>query len=182
MILISNLSRLHQMKNMQIKLTLPELSDLEEIFDIHRDPATNEFNPAGHLLSKDDMRTKVASWVEDWRLYGIGYWTIKTEETDEILGIGGVRHAVVEGREILNVYYRLSPRAWGKGIATSVAKQGLEQANRMYPNLPVVAIVAQANQPSQTVASKIGLTSRGLLPFRDGERLWFTDRPIHNQS
>lgn len=77
-----------------------------------------------------------------------------------MIGIGGIRRDYWQEQEVLNLYYRFSPRAWGHGYATEVAQAAVQIARRYLPNVPLVARIRPANTPSIRVVERIGLRRR----------------------
>lgn len=60
-------------------------------------------------------------------------------------------------RRVLNLFYRLDPSAWGRGVATEAATAVVEWTDTHRPDEPVIARVRPANTASQRVAVQAGL-------------------------
>ncbi|MEV0704554.1 GNAT family N-acetyltransferase [Saccharopolyspora sp. NPDC050389] len=103
------------------------------------------------------------SWASD----GIGYWAIRLPGSEDVIGFGGLRHWVEEGKSVLNLYYRFWPSAWGNGYATEMAEAALHWARRHRPDRPVVIVTDADNTPSVRVAEKLGFVLH-LARHRDG--------------
>ncbi len=138
----------------RVLLRPPTASDLDAAFEIHGDPATNRYNPAGPHRDVARSEAQLAEWLEHWGEHGFGYWAV--EEAGEVVGFSGVRHSVVEGEQVLNLYYRYRPSAWGRGFAREVAREAVAFAAEQLPDLPVVAITTPDNEPSLRVAERSG--------------------------
>jgi ribosomal-protein-alanine N-acetyltransferase len=143
----------------------PSSVDLCHVFSVHADPRTNVFNPAGPD-DEEASRARLAEWRDHWQRYGFGYEVIE-DRTGAVLGMAGVRHERWLQLPVLNLYYRLTPEAWGRGIATAAGQRALETAARMAPDLPVLARTRRRNLPSQRTAAKIGLQRRSDLEVDD---------------
>ena len=88
------------------------------------------------------------------------------------VGLGGVMpRDVVDGRVgYWNLGFRLSPAAWGSGLATWVARLGVAAAHAHSPHTPVVARSLTTNPASARVSEKAGLRKiyEGPSVLRDG--------------
>jgi RimJ/RimL family protein N-acetyltransferase len=73
-------------------------------------------------------------------------------------------------RDVLNLFYRLDPLAWGDGLATEAATAVVTWATEHVPEHPVIARVRPDNVASATVAARSGLRRAELLdaPGEDG--------------
>jgi RimJ/RimL family protein N-acetyltransferase len=131
------------------------------MFAVHGDPATYRYSPARphpDLATSEEM---VRSCLQEWDTYGFGYWAVTLAQDEEtIIGFGGVEHRVWSEREVLNLYYRLSPRAWGQGYATELARAAVSLARTYLPQWPVVARTRAENVPSMRTAERAGLIRR----------------------
>lgn len=132
-------------------------SDLEDIFRIHSDPEANLYTSRGPMEDIDSARAKLNVWLKDWRKDGFGYWAVIFKDDNRMNGIGGVKKIEFGNREVLNLYYNLSPEKWGRGYATEMVAKALEIAGYCLPSYPVVARVREMNVPSRKVAEKAGL-------------------------
>src|SRR5258708_11738405 len=86
------------------------------------------------------------------------------------IGFGGVEHRVWREREVLNLYYRFTPSAWGQGYATELARTAVSLARIYLPQWPVVARTRANNIPSIRTAERAGLVRR---PDLDTEHVVF---------
>ncbi|MFD1363416.1 GNAT family N-acetyltransferase [Lentibacillus salinarum] len=138
-------------------LRIPKEEDLHSVFSIEGNPATNKYRPAGPTKDINEAKETLKEWRNNWEIYGYGYWTVILPSSSEIIGFGGIRRESWKNRNILNLYYRFSPRAWGRGYATEVAGTAVKMADVYLPNLPVVARIRSINKPSIRVAERVGL-------------------------
>ncbi len=150
---------------LSLRFRPPASDDFSQVFRVHGDPRTNTYNPAGPD-NEEASRARLAGWIDHWQRYGFGYEVIE-DGSGAVLGMAGVRHERWLDVPVLNLYYRLAPEAWGKGIATAAGQRALETAARVAPDLPVLARTRPANLPSQRTAAKIGLQRRAELEVDD---------------
>ena len=155
------------------RLTLRRLqpTDGPAMFAVHSDPATYRYSPDRphpDLATSEEM---LRACLHDWDTYGFGYWAVTLAQDEKrIIGFGGVEYRVWREREVLNLYYRLTPSAWGQGYATELARAAVNLARTYLPQLPVVARTRAANIPSIRTAERAGLIRR---PDLDTEHVVF---------
>jgi len=145
----------------RLALRRVQARDGPALFAIDGDPATHQFNPPGSASADlADSEARLREWLRHWDADGVGYWAITLAEAPEVIGFGGVQRIIWREREALNLYYRFSPRAWGHGYATEMARVAVTLARAHLPQWPVIARVRPANVPSQRVAERVGLLRR----------------------
>ena len=106
------------------------------MFAIHGDPATNQYNPHGPDPDLATSEETLQSWCRHWQDHGFGYWAVTFPQSENIIGFGGVEHRIWRDRNILNLYYRFTPSAWGHGYATELAQTAVTLARKHLPQLP----------------------------------------------
>ena len=153
------------------------VSDLSALFPIFNDADGWWYDPHGRHL--DQARS--AAWIEKaaqrWSTDGLSYWTARSADTDDVIGVGGVqRHASGSW----NLFYRLATSHWGRGLATELATAALSSAHENDDRTPVIAWIAEHNEPSRRVAERVGMHSHGLrMDASDGKlRLAYADRHL----
>jgi len=146
------------------------IGDGPAMFAVHGDPATNLYNPAGphpDLATSEEM---LRQCLHHWEVYGFGYWAVTLPQEEKIIGFGGVEHRVWRERDVLNLYYRFTPRAWGQGYATELARTAVTLARKHLPPWPVIARTRAPNTASIRTAERAGLLRR---PDLDTEHIVF---------
>jgi ribosomal-protein-alanine N-acetyltransferase len=158
-------------------LTTPSLllrpvvaGDADAVWRLHSDLATNAYNPAGPMTELDQARRRTEEWVRDWARDGIGYWAVEQRsEPGHVVGFGGIRRVRWRDRDVVNLYYRLAPTAWGKGLAGEIVAEAVARWRQLETDLPLIAYTTADNVPSQRTATKGGLVRRPELDeVRDG--------------
>ena len=161
---------------MDVLIRPPRDSDLEALFRIHSDPRTNVHWPEGALKELGQASKVLETMLDEWSHYGIGYWTVTTEDPDEVIGFSGLRVKPAGYTDFFNLYYRYTPEVWGRGIARDVAGRAMALAKERWPARPVIARMRGTNLPSQRVALAVGLTRAG----QDSQgRTLFSDRRLY---
>ena len=148
----------------------PTRDDVDDLFRIQGDPRTHRYNPAGPDADRDVSRARLDEWLAHWDEHGFGYWAVESDD-GRVIGFAGVRTETWLGRPVLNLYYRLAPEVWGRGIASAVAAHAVAWARAHRPDRPVLAYTTEDNVGSQRTALAAGLVRRRDLEFElDG--LW----------
>lgn len=146
------------------RLTLDAITaaDLEPMFELHSDPEVWRHLPSGQHRDVAQTAQFLQERERDWADGGLGYWGARTRAhvpngppARTLIGVGGCarRHGTV-----WNLYYRLSPAAWGHGFATEIARAARAAAAAVDPQLPVVAYLLEHNTGSRRTAERVGLT------------------------
>ncbi|WP_158888304.1 GNAT family N-acetyltransferase [Amycolatopsis anabasis] len=131
-------------------------ADRPTVLEIQTDPRTNEFNPRPPTVEETEQ--KFAYWLDHWRRYGFGYLVVLEAATGKVLGLGGVQVRQHAGADVLNLYYRFRPAAWGQGYASEMAAAVVDWAERELPERPVLISISVGNKPSIRVAERLGFT------------------------
>ncbi|TYB58579.1 GNAT family N-acetyltransferase [Nonomuraea sp. PA05] len=136
--------------------------DLDAVHEIHSDPRTSVHHPGGPVTELESSRAMLDLWLADWDERGLGYWAARLPQDPRVLGFGGLRHAVVDGAEVLNLYYRFRPSAWGHGYAVELARAALRVGKGLGT---VVAVIRDVNLPSHRVAERAGMHKDRTIPY-----------------
>ena len=154
-------------------LQRPEESDLHDLYEIHAAPETNLYNPSGPMESLDEARKLLLSWRADWDADGFGYWCVRESCAGPVVGVDGLKLRDGEEGRFLNLYYRFSPRVWGRGYAREAAGLAVATADRVFPGVPALAVVRRDNIPSRRVVTGIGMTHLRETTLNGGPRMVF---------
>ncbi|MGH2514846.1 MAG: GNAT family N-acetyltransferase [Ktedonobacterales bacterium] len=155
----------------RLALRRPTAADGAAMFMVHGDPATNQYNSHGPDSDLATSEETLCQWLRQWEDDGCGYWAVTLPVDGDVIGFGGVRRITWRDQDVLNLYYRFTPLAWGHGYATETARTAVELARAHLPALPVVARVRAVNVPSVRTAERAGLIRRPDLDA--GEHLVF---------
>lgn len=167
----------HVVITARLQLDAVALSDVSELFPIFNDPAGWWYDPPSRHVDVQQSGSWIRRAAQRWSDDGLSYWTVRLIEDHEVIGVGGVqRHA----SGCWNLYYRLATAHWGRGYAAELATTALTTAHTHDDRVPVIAWIAEHNQPSRHVAERIGLRNLGLrIDSNDGQpRLAYTDRDL----
>jgi [ribosomal protein S5]-alanine N-acetyltransferase len=133
-------------------------SDVDDLFRIYGDPATNTFNPAGPYPNPIHAKTVLARWVSHWKENAFGNWAISLHEAPEkVIGFGGLSISTYAGITINNLGYRFATEAWGKGLATEFSRYAVRYGFEKLQLEAISGVVRGNHLASQKVLTKAGL-------------------------
>lgn len=140
-----------------------QLSDLDALFKIYGDPATNTFNPSGPFPDIGYANDVLQEWLNHWKDKSFGYWAVSMqEEPERVIGFGGLSMKRHSEQMLTNLGYRFETAAWGKGFATELAKF-LIRYGFTELSLQEISATTRANH----LASRHVLEKSGLRYIRD---------------
>jgi len=162
---------------------VPTAADEPAVWAVHSDPDTYRHVPSARLTRHEDAARLLSTWMDHWDRHGFGYATVRSVDDPTVLGFAGARFAALNGAEVLNLYYRFAPRAWGVGYATEIARAVAQWAAAEHPTVPLIARVATNNPSSVRVAERIGLVRTDLQDRSDEvDHLIFASRPVQEPT
>lgn len=165
-----------ELRTARLSLRRPTPFDIEAIYSIHRQPRACAHNPADLLATRAEAEDLYRRWDKHWQSHGFGYWVIRRHHVHEVQGFCGIKMMRLREREVLNLFYRLDPSAWGDGLATEAATAVVGWATTHITDRPLLARVRPDNVASIRVAERAGLRRAEHLdsPGEDGLDWIFT--------
>jgi len=148
----------------RLVLRPPKASDLDTLVALHADPAVNRFCAAATPHGRDATEAQLQAWLTHWQTRGFGHWAIaEREQPDTLIGFGGLMNRSVAGHGGLYLYYRITPQAWGRGLASEMAQYAITQAFDQRHEGAVVAAVLPNNAPTRKTLEGLGMRLKGTL-------------------
>jgi len=154
----------------RLLLRPPTVDDLERLFAIYGDAATNTFNPAGPLPDIGRAQALLAGWLAQWRDRGLGPWAIAAQDDPaHVIGFGGISlHPYLE-QERVNLGYRFATAAWGQGHATELGQAALDFGFDEHRCAEIFGLVRPQHAASIRVLEKIGMARFATLDDVPGQ-------------
>ncbi|ALB64875.1 GCN5-related N-acetyltransferase [Cronobacter condimenti 1330] len=133
-------------------------TDVDDLFRIYGDPATNAFNPAGPYPNRHHAEGVMGRWLAHWQANGFGNWRIALRAApEETIGFGGLSLSRYAGTEMNNLGYRFATQAWGKGLATEFAQRAVRYGFEILELGEISAVVRSNHLASRKVLTHAGL-------------------------
>lgn len=152
------------MATARLALRPPRESDLDVLVALHADPAVSRFCAAATPHGRPAVEAQLQSWIQHWAQHGFGHWAIaERDDPDRLIGFGGLMNRSVAGHAGLFLYYRITPQAWGRGLACEMSQYAIRQAFEQRHEGAVVAAVFPNNIPTRKTLDGLGLRLKGSL-------------------
>ena len=114
----------------------------------------------GKPLTERDSRAFLKNAAEHWKLHGFGLWLLRERLDGELVfvGYGGIKHAVVESRDEIELAYAIRSDRWGHGFATEISIAALKLGFDVIRLDRIVAFTLPHNLASRAVMEHCGFT------------------------
>ncbi|RZL35350.1 MAG: N-acetyltransferase [Rubrivivax sp.] len=156
----------------RLVLRPPLDGDLDTLLALYADPAVTRFCAAATPHGRASTQAQLEAWIGHWQAYGFGHWAIaERDRPDSLIGFGGLMHRSVAGHAGLYLYYRITPQAWGRGLASEMALHAIGEAFEQRRDSAVVAAVLPNNAPTRKTLEGLGLRLKGILADGPGRTL-----------
>ena len=170
------------LRTARLRLAPVVAEDLEELFALHADPRAFADDTTAPLTEPAQMRWVLARWREGWDRDGLGQLTVRDLGPGaRLLGVVGLSRLETEQGALLNAYWRLSPAATGRGVASEAMRAVLAAPHLGGRGEEIVAITAAGNRRSRALAARLGFVpapaGRPVPGGRDGDLLLVRPAP-----
>lgn len=96
-----------------------------------------------------------------------GQLAVLEKSSGRFIGVGGVIHRELNGKDELEITYSLLPEFWGNGYARELAKLFIEHVRTNSDATSVISLIHPENNASINVAKANGLQLDGKATFMD---------------
>lgn len=134
-----------------------EMSDLDPLFELYRDPEVRKYFP-------DGTRTLAETREElEWFLNGhprrpeLGLWATVERSTGEFLGRCGLLPWNIDGAPEVELAFLISKSRWREGFATEAAQGIIQHARDKLGLSRLICLIMPGNVASEMVALKSGM-------------------------
>jgi len=133
--------------------------DAEPLHRIYGEPDMLRYFPSPDPPPLESVRTSIGKMNDHWRQRGYGLWAMTLKPTGTLVGRCGMQW--IADTEETEIDFILARDAWGRGLATEAAREGIRYGLERLRLDRIVGIVHPENLASRRVLEKIGLTSTG---------------------
>ena len=139
---------------------VPE-EDSEAMLDVYGDPEVMRFVPGGALEGLAAVRATLEEYTRVHASRGFSSWALVERRTGR--PVGDVGFGVFAPTGDVELGYTLARAYWGRGYATEAARACLAAGLAHLAAPRIIAVVEEANEASQRVAERIGMTRAGTV-------------------
>jgi RimJ/RimL family protein N-acetyltransferase len=158
-----------QTHTQRLLLRAPCVQDVQAVFKIYGDAATNIYTPWLRYENLSEAQANLDRWMGHWKTHGFGQWAVALmTQPEKVIGFGGIAYRMYDDVEKLNLGYHFSPAAWGQGYATELGAAAIELAAKKLNASEVCALIRANNQASIRIVKKLGMQHRGELAHEAG--------------
>jgi RimJ/RimL family protein N-acetyltransferase len=134
-------------------------SDFAEIRILHLDPRVmSTLSADGNIFSEDQTRAFLQRAAEHWSLHDFGLWIFHMSDTRDFVGYCGIKHALVEDKDEIELAYAVSSAHWNNGFATEMSEAALKVGFEELRLERIVAFTLPHNKGSRSVMERCGFT------------------------
>jgi RimJ/RimL family protein N-acetyltransferase len=128
-----------------------------EIRTLHSDPRVMATLSAdGNTFTEDQTRAFLQRTAEHWTLHDFGLWIFHSNSTLDFVGYAGIKHAVVEDKDEIELAYAVTSAHWNKGCATEMSEAALKVGFEELHLERIVAFTLTHNKGSRSVMEHCG--------------------------
>jgi ribosomal-protein-alanine N-acetyltransferase len=133
--------------------------DFADIRRLHSDPRVMAtLSSDGATFSEDQTRSFLQRAAQHWKEHNFGLWIFRTQSDAEFVGYGGIKHATVEGRDVIELAYAITSDHWRKGFATEISRAALKHGFDTMHLDRIVAFTLPHNKASRAVMEHCSFT------------------------
>jgi ribosomal-protein-alanine N-acetyltransferase len=133
--------------------------DFADIRRLHSDPRVMATLSAdGKIFSEEQSRSFLERAADHWNSHSFGLWTFRSHSDGDFVGYGGIKHATVEGRDVIELGYAITSDHWREGFATEISRAALKHGFDTMHVDRIVAFTLLHNKASRAVMEHCGFT------------------------
>jgi ribosomal-protein-alanine N-acetyltransferase len=150
---------MHELRTPRLIGTPAGPDDFADLRRLHSDPrVTATLSADGATFSEDQTRAFLDRAAEHWKSHGFGLWIFREQPGGNLVGYGGIKHAEVAGRDVIELAYAITSDHWRKGFATEMAMAALQHAFDTMHLDRIIAFTLPHNKASRGVMENCGFT------------------------
>ena len=130
--------------------------DLNALWRIMSNPEVMRFSLSGPY-SREKTEAFLKACIESYASRATGLYAVELNATKEVIGYCGFYYHEIDGREEVEIGYRIHPDFWGRGIATEAAKAIQAFGKEQFGYQRLISIIEAKNTASIRVAEKCGM-------------------------
>lgn len=146
-----------------------ESDDAEALYELMSNRQVMKFSVSGPLNRKQAL-SFLNSILDTYSSKGFSLWAVHSKEDQRLIGFCGHFFHRLEGKDEVELVYRLLPDYWGQGLASEAARAATKYAFTDLGLERLISFIADNNVASKRVAESSG--------FRLERETHFYDKPV----
>ena len=153
------------------------LSDLDAMARLNSDPEVMRYIGDGSAWTRAQSEARIRRILNVYEIFpGLGLWIGEEKSTRQFIGAYALIY--IPKTVEVEVGYRLSKVAWGRGFATEGARAFVRYGMLELGLNRVVGLTHPANDASKQVLMKAGLQARGMGHYYDKQLCYFVAEDV----
>jgi ribosomal-protein-alanine N-acetyltransferase len=148
-----------ELETERLRLQPLNMSDADDLFVLHQDPAMLRYFGDGHAYGPEESRTWLEWHVGMWDLEGFSFFSATLKDDGKFVGWVGLNRVLddpdLEG--LTEVGWFIDRRLWGKGLATEGARAAPSHGFTTLGLDRIIARYRTDNVASGRVMEKLGM-------------------------
>ena len=141
---------------LDLRASRPSWDDLDDLARMFTIPTVmRTLSVDGKARSRNQTIAALGKTLHHWTRHGFGVWVFRDPQ-GRFVGYCGLKHALVEGADEVEILYALVPAFWKKGLATEMARASLVHGRAAVPPAGLVGFTLPWNRPSRNVLERCG--------------------------
>lgn len=132
-------------------------ADAEALYRIYHEPDVLKYFAHGPPESIEAERAGIIRHLGHYDRYGFGLWATVLRDSGEMIGRCGLLAQHVDGVDEVEVAYLLSPRFWGRKLASEAARAIRDYGFQTLELSRLISIIHAQNLASKRVAVAMGM-------------------------
>lgn len=141
----------------RMKLSRWEPADAVAFRPIAQDPIVMRYVNNGEPWSDAKVGEFIARQMRHISLRGFCFWKIQRKPDGRLIGLCGLQALPLGCRWEVEIGWWLTPRYWGRGLASEAASAVMSAARNSLRTNRIVAIAVAENYASRRIMQKIGM-------------------------
>jgi len=166
----------HFIETQRLRLTRWQPSDAVAFRPIAQDPEVMRYVNNGEPWSAGKVREFIARQMRHAAQNGFCFWKIQRKPDGRLIGLCGLQALRLGCRWEVEIGWWLTPRYWGRGLASEAASAVMKFALKNLPVERIVAIAIAENYASRRIMEKIGMRYERTISHKEFQVVLYSTR------
>lgn len=141
----------------RLRIRQANVDDLGVMHALRMDPEVMRYSKHGPNTLEQSKEFLNEFCIQSYAKYGFGHWMVEHKEDNKVVGCAGLAVFNVDGRNEIEIGFRLSKAYWNQGLGTELSMGIRDYAFNKLAIRRLIAIIEAQNAQSVRVAEKLGM-------------------------